>query len=114
LLPSREKWLFALVGVSVAVFGRVLLDLLIAVGCAAALANVLQAVVTLQVNFAGNRVLTWRRRVAGSGVALWRRWGRFHVARGAGLLLCVALFPVVAPVAGRTVAYWACSGPPPG
>jgi cellulose synthase/poly-beta-1,6-N-acetylglucosamine synthase-like glycosyltransferase len=110
LLRSREKWLFALVGVSVAVFGRVLLDLLIAVGCAAALANVLQAVVTLQVNFAGNRVLTWRRRVAGSGVALWRRWGRFHVARGAGLLLCVALFPVVAPVAGRTVAYWGLFG----
>jgi glycosyltransferase XagB len=106
LLRSQEKWLFALVGVSVAVFGRVLLDLLIAAGLAAALANVVQAVVTLQANFAGNRLLTWRRRVAGSGVALWRRWGRFQVARGAGLLLCVALFPVTAPVTGRTVAYW--------
>jgi glycosyltransferase XagB len=106
----REKWLFALVGASVAVLGRVLLDLLVAAGCAAALANALQAVVTLQVNFLANHRVTWRRRVAGSDVGPVRRWGRFQLARGAGLLLSVALFPLVAPLAGRSVAYWGLLG----
>jgi cellulose synthase/poly-beta-1,6-N-acetylglucosamine synthase-like glycosyltransferase len=83
-----------------------LLKLLIALGCAAGVANALQAVATLQLNFAANGRLTWRRRVAGSGVGLWRRWGRFHLARGASLLVCVGLFPLVAPLTGPSVAYW--------
>jgi putative flippase GtrA len=83
-----------------------LLKLLIAFGCAAGAANAVQAVTTLQLNFVANGRLTWRRRVAGSGVGLWRRWGRFHLARGASLLVCVALFPVVAPRTGSSVAYW--------
>ncbi len=33
---------------------------------------------TLQVNFAGNRALTWRRSADGSR----KPWRRFHVARG--------------------------------
>jgi hypothetical protein len=74
-----QQWLFALVGGSVA---------------------------TLQLNFAANGGLIWRRRVAGSGISLWRRWGRFHLARGASLLLCVALFPVVAASTSSSVAYW--------
>jgi Glycosyl hydrolases family 6 len=45
---------------------------------------------TLQLNFAANGRLTWRRRVAGSGIGLWRRWGRFHLARGAELPALVA------------------------
>jgi glycosyltransferase XagB len=106
LLWCREKWLFALIGASAALAGHGLLKLLIALGCAAGVANALQAIATLQLNFAANGRLTWRRRVAGSGVGLWRRWGRFHLARGASLLLCIALFPVVAPSTGRSVAYW--------
>ena len=66
-----EKWLFALVGGFVALLGHGLLKLLIALG-AAAIANTLQAVTTLQLNFVANGHLTWRRRVAGSGVGLWR------------------------------------------
>ena len=85
-LWCREKWLFALIGGSVALAGHGLLKLLIGVGCAAALANALQAVATLQLNFVANGHLTWRARVAGSGVGLGRRWGRFHLARGASLL----------------------------
>jgi hypothetical protein len=81
-LWCREKWLFALVGGFVALLGHGLLRLLIALGCAAGIANVLQAVTTLQLNFVANGRLTWRRRVAGSGVGLWQRWGRFHLARG--------------------------------
>jgi putative flippase GtrA len=65
-----------------------------------------QAVTTLQLNFVANGQLTWRRRVGGSGVGLWHRWGRFHLARGASLLVCVGLFPFVAPWAGSSVAYW--------
>jgi putative flippase GtrA len=105
-LRHRGKLTFALVGASAAVLGRVMLDLLVAAGCAAALANGLQAAVTLQLNFLANRHLTWRERVRGSRVGLLRRWGRFQLARGAGLLLCVGLFPVVAPLVGRSAAYW--------
>jgi cellulose synthase/poly-beta-1,6-N-acetylglucosamine synthase-like glycosyltransferase len=105
-LWCREKWLFALVGGSVALAGHGLLKLLIAFGCAAGVANAVQAVTTLQLNFVANGRLTWRRRVAGSGVGLWRRWGRFHLARGGSLLVCVALFPIVAPRTGSSVAYW--------
>ena len=83
-----------------------MLKLLIAVGCAAGLANAVQAVTTLQLNFVANGRLTWRHRVAGSGVGLWHRWGRFHLARGASLLVCVGLFPLLAPRLGSSVAYW--------
>jgi putative flippase GtrA len=60
----REKWLFALIGGSVALVGHGLLKLLIALGCAAGIANALQAVTTLQLNFVANSRLTWRRRIA--------------------------------------------------
>jgi glycosyltransferase XagB len=83
-----------------------LLKLLLALGCAAAVANAVQAVATLQLNFVANGHLTWRRRVAGSRVGRWRRWGRFHVARGTGLLVCIGLFPSLAPLIGSSVAYW--------
>jgi glycosyltransferase XagB len=109
-MPSRrwlrEKWLFTVVGASVAGLGHVMLKLLIAAGLAAALANVVQAITTLQVNFVANRYLTWRDRMAGSRVGLRRPWLRFQVARGAGLLLTVVLFPITAPRTGTTVAYW--------
>jgi glycosyltransferase XagB len=83
-----------------------LLKLLITFGCAAGIANAVQAVTTLQLNFVANGRLTWRRQMAGSGAGLWRRWGGFHLARGASLLLCIALFPVVATSTGTSVAYW--------
>ncbi|HZD00972.1 MAG TPA: glycosyltransferase [Actinomycetes bacterium] len=106
LRPSRETWNFALIGAAVAVLGHAMLALLIAAGWTAALANVIQAVVTLQFNFWANRHLTWRRRITGSPVRLWRRWGRFHLARGASLLVSVAAFPIVAPRVGPAIAYW--------
>jgi putative flippase GtrA len=103
---SREKWNLAVIGAAVAVLGHVLLILLVAAGLTAALANVAQAAVTLQVNFWANRQLTWRRRIGGTRVPLLRRWRRFHLARGASLLVSVALFPVLAPSLGATIAYW--------
>ncbi|HKO86326.1 MAG TPA: glycosyltransferase [Actinomycetota bacterium] len=93
-------------GGSVALAGHGLLKLLITFGCAAGVANAVQAVTTLQLNFVANGRLTWRRRIVASGAGLWRRWGRFHLARGASLLLCIALFPVVATSTGTSVAYW--------
>src|SRR4029453_1637253 len=105
-LWCREKWLFTPADGSVALVGHGLLKLLIALGCAATIANVLQAVATLQLNFVANGRLTWRRQIAGGGTSRWRRWGRFHLARGASLLLCIALFPAVAPSTGTSVAYW--------
>src|SRR4029450_9882893 len=104
-LRYREKWLFALIGGSVALAGHGLLKLLITLGCAAGVANAVQAVTTLQLNFVANGRLTWRRRLGGSGVGSWRRWGRFHLARGGSLLLCVGLFPLMAPRTGSSVAY---------
>jgi putative flippase GtrA len=106
ILWCREKWLFALVGGSVALFGHGLLKVLIALGCAAGVANALQAVTTLQLNFVANGRLTWGRRVAGSTVGLWERWGRFHLARGMSLLVCISLFPLLAPLSGSSAAYW--------
>jgi hypothetical protein len=50
-----------------------LLKLLITFGCAAGIANAVQAVTTLQLNFVANGRLTWRRQMAGSGAGLWRR-----------------------------------------
>jgi putative flippase GtrA len=102
---SRETLLSALAGGSVALLGHELLRLLIAVEVTAGMANVLQAVATLQLNFLANRHLTWRRRIAGSGVGIWTRWRRFQLARGAGLLLRVAAFPQLARVTGPSAAY---------
>jgi hypothetical protein len=50
-----------------------LLKLLITFGCAGGIANAVQAVTTLQLNFVANGRLTWRRQMAGSGAGLWRR-----------------------------------------
>ena len=86
--------------------GHELLHLLIAAGWTAPLANATQAVATLQLNFLANRALTWRRRISGSTVPLWRRWGRFQLARGGSLLLTVAAFPLLAPRLGASLAYW--------
>jgi cellulose synthase/poly-beta-1,6-N-acetylglucosamine synthase-like glycosyltransferase len=97
---------FVLIGGSVALVGHGLLRLLIGFGYAPGVANALQAVATLQLNFVANGHLTWRRRVAGSEVGLWPRWGRFQLARGASLLVCIGLFPLVAPLTGASVAYW--------
>src|SRR4029453_3560737 len=69
-LWCREKWLFALIGGSVALVGHGLLKLLIALGCAAGVANAVQAVTPLPLNFGAAGRLTWRRRTTGSGVAL--------------------------------------------
>jgi cellulose synthase/poly-beta-1,6-N-acetylglucosamine synthase-like glycosyltransferase len=110
LSRHREARSFLLVGLAVAVVGHLMLSLLIAVGFATALANLAQLAVTLQLNFLGNRRLTWRSRIrgpgAGAGAGFWSRWRRFHLARGAGALVCAGLFPVLAPEVGASAAYW--------
>jgi cellulose synthase/poly-beta-1,6-N-acetylglucosamine synthase-like glycosyltransferase len=106
----RELVAFVAVGLSVAVLGHGLLAGLIAVGLAPAVANVVQAVLTLQLNFAANHRLTWRARTAGSRVPLLVRWLRFQLARGASLLAGIALFPVLAPRLGTAAAYWLLLG----
>lgn len=97
---------FLVVGGSVALIGNFLLVSLVAAGVAAALANLIQAVVTLQANFAGQQLLTWRARPASSRRVLTRRWVRFNTARSAGLAVSAAVFPVLAPRLGVTAAYW--------
>jgi cellulose synthase/poly-beta-1,6-N-acetylglucosamine synthase-like glycosyltransferase len=98
--------LFLTVGLAVAGIGQVLLLALIHAGWPSWLANVAQVIVTLQLNFAGNRYLTWRRRMAGSKQSMWLRWWRFHCARSASAVLSVAVFPVLAPRVGHVLAYW--------
>lgn len=98
--------LFVLVGVSVGVAGHELLVALLGRGLVPAVANTVQAVITLQLNFAGNALLTWRDRVTRSGRPLRSRWLRFQVARLSSLLLSVAAFPLLAPVIGTSPAYW--------
>jgi cellulose synthase/poly-beta-1,6-N-acetylglucosamine synthase-like glycosyltransferase len=110
--PSErhELPLFLLVGATVAVTGHGILLGLVAVGWAAWLANTVQVLVTLQLNFAANRQLTWRRRLAGSPQATSMRWWRFHAARGASAVLSVAAFPMLSPRLGHTGAYWTLLG----
>lgn len=86
-MARREVLAFVAVGAVVAVCGHALLVALTAVGVAAGVANAAQIAVTLQLNFLGGRLLTWRQR-AGSG-SLSGRWLRFHVARGTSALLSV-------------------------
>ncbi len=100
----REIVVFAGVGGTVAVLGHVMLATLIAAGVVAAIANAIQFVVTLQLNFVGNRAITWRRRVADGGPG--RQWLRFQLARGGSGLLCVGAFPFLAPLTGTGTAYW--------
>ena len=85
------------------VAGHELLVALLAWGLIPAVANTVQAVITLQLNFAGNALLTWRNRVTGSERPLRSRWLRFQVARLSSLLLSVAAFPVLAPVIGTSL-----------
>lgn len=102
----RELVGFVAVGLSVALVGHGMLAGLVLLGAAPTVANVVQALATLQLNFAANHRLTWRDRTAGSRVPLGVRWLRFQLARGAGLLASLALFPVLAPRLGTAAAYW--------
>ena len=102
----RDVPLFLLVGAGVGIAGHRLLLALLELGVAPAVANTVQAVITLQLNFVANSLLTWRRRTSGSAVPVRVRWLRFQVARLASLLLSVALFPLLAPVLGTSPAYW--------
>jgi glycosyltransferase XagB len=106
LLRRRELWLFLGVGAFFAVAGEVLLTFLVRCGFDAALANVVQIVVTLQLSFLVHDVLTWRVRTRGLQVGRWRRWRRFQLARGASALLSGIAFPFLAPVIGTAHAYW--------
>lgn len=108
-LPHRvhhQTVAFVLVGLVVAACGHQLLGGLLALGLVAWLANVIQVLVTLQLNFLGSRFLTWRRRLDRSDVSGWQSWRRFQAARGAGILLNVALFPHLIPWFGVTASYW--------
>jgi glycosyltransferase XagB len=98
------------VGACVGIVGHRLLIALLGLGVAPAVANTVQAVLTLQLNFAANSLLTWRRRTSGSAVPMRVRWLRFQLARLASLLLTVATFPVLAPILGTSVAYWSLLG----
>ena len=98
--------LFLLVGASVGIAGHQVLLALLGLGVVPAVANTVQAVLTLQLNFVGNALLTWRDRVTRSGRPLRSRWLRFQVARLSSLLLSVAAFPLLAPVIGTSPAYW--------
>jgi cellulose synthase/poly-beta-1,6-N-acetylglucosamine synthase-like glycosyltransferase len=102
----RDAVLFVLVGLTVGVAGHELLVALLAWGLIPAVANTVQAVITLQLNFAGNAALTWRNRVVQSARPLRTRWLRFQLARLASLLLSVAAFPLLAPAIGTSPAYW--------
>jgi cellulose synthase/poly-beta-1,6-N-acetylglucosamine synthase-like glycosyltransferase len=109
---SRGHWirrdvpLFLLVGACVGIAGHRLLLALLHVGVAPVVANAVQAVLTLQLNFVANSLITWRQRTRGSTVPVRVRWLRFQVARLASLLLTVAAFPSLAPVVGTSPAYW--------
>ena len=102
----RDIPLFLLVGATVGIAGHQVLLALLGLGVITAVANTVQAVLTLQLNFVGNSLITWRQRTSESEVPVRVRWLRFQVARLASLLLSVAMFPVLAPLIGTSPAYW--------
>jgi cellulose synthase/poly-beta-1,6-N-acetylglucosamine synthase-like glycosyltransferase len=104
VLPTGVR--FIAVGAAAAVAGHFLLLRLIGDGTPAALANVAVVAVTLQLNFIGSCYVTWRERLRVATLRLSQRWRRFHVARGASALVCVAGFPPLAAAIGNAAAYW--------
>lgn len=104
--PFRESALFMLAGGVVAVIGQLLLWWLTGHGWPAGWANVAAVTMALQLNFAGGLAVPRQRRLAASKVRWWRRWWRFHIARGAGAGIAAAAFPAVATAVGTTAAYW--------
>jgi cellulose synthase/poly-beta-1,6-N-acetylglucosamine synthase-like glycosyltransferase/putative flippase GtrA len=103
---TRELALFLGVGGGVAVLGHVLLLVLMARGLSAGVANVVQAVVTLQLSFLGNDLLTYRDRIAGGQLGRRQRWLRYQVSRVWALIVTTSLFVPVAAVIGPSRAYW--------
>jgi len=106
VLRRRELWFFLAVGAFVALLGQALLTVQLRSGVDAALANLVQIVVTLQLSFMIHDVLTWRAHTRGRRAGRWRRWRRFQLARGASALLSIAAFPFLAPEIGAEAAYW--------
>jgi cellulose synthase/poly-beta-1,6-N-acetylglucosamine synthase-like glycosyltransferase/putative flippase GtrA len=103
---SRELVLFLGVGGTVAVLGHLLLAVLMARGLSAGVSNVVQAVVTLQLSFLGNDLLTYRGRLAGASLARRRRWLRYQLSRIWALVITTSLFVPVAAALGASLAYW--------
>lgn len=101
---------FLTVNGSIAVGGWLLLHLLIDRGLAPGVANAVQAVITLQVNFTAGLLLTWRWQTAGTRVGLGRRWTAFHAGRGTVLLVNLAVFPLLSAGIGVTPAFVALLG----
>lgn len=89
----------------IALGGCVLLHLLIILGCDGTVANAVQAVVTLELNFSVGLAYTWRHQIRDVPAQLGRRWWRFHVGRGGSMVMSIALFPVLAGQFGATAAF---------
>ena len=103
---TRELALFLGVGGSVAVVGHLLLLVLMARGFSAGVANVVQAVVTLQLSFLGNDLLTYRHRIGEASLPRRRRWLRYQLSRVWALIITTSLFVPVAAALGASLAYW--------
>lgn len=74
MLTQRDV-AFVVVGTVVAICGHGLLASLLAAGVAAGVANAVQIAVTLQLNFLGGRLVTWRYRAASGGRSgQWAGW----------------------------------------
>jgi cellulose synthase/poly-beta-1,6-N-acetylglucosamine synthase-like glycosyltransferase/putative flippase GtrA len=75
-------------------------------GLSAGVANVVQAVVTLQLSFLGNDFLTYRHRIGEASLPRRQRWLRYQLSRVWALIITTSLFVPVAAVLGASVAYW--------
>jgi putative flippase GtrA/glycosyltransferase involved in cell wall biosynthesis len=72
---------FAGVGITVAIIGYGLLYTLVSViGLPPGVAYLIDAAVSVELNFLGSRYITWRDRRGQAG--FWRSWAYFHGARG--------------------------------
>lgn len=82
---------FASVGIAVAAIGFGLLFLLVdGVGLSKTTSYLIEAAVSVELNFLGSRYITWRDRRKQSG--FWRSWAFFHGARGITFGLNQGLF----------------------
>jgi putative flippase GtrA len=78
LVPRKKMTTFGLIGLAIFVMGGIILNLLVFLGFSPQVANLIQAVISVESNFFLNNALTWRDRRSAS---LLRRWWRYHLGK---------------------------------
>jgi putative flippase GtrA len=89
VLENQRFLKFAIVGGGVTFFGAALLYILVSLGVSPNIANFIQALCAIELNFFVNALWTWADRTQDS---LFSKWKRFHVTKVVTIILNQVLF----------------------